>query len=82
MAFVRSEPQFSKADRVFYTLFHNDRFQILRGLQHMHAKGIMHRDMKPENLLVSGDCVKIADFGLARELKSRPPYTTYVSTRW
>ncbi|KAG0372454.1 hypothetical protein BGX24_000234, partial [Mortierella sp. AD032] len=57
-------------------------FQILRGLQHMHSKGIMHRDMKPENLLVSGDNVKIADFGLARELKSRPPYTTYVSTRW
>ncbi|KAG0196122.1 hypothetical protein BGX33_002052 [Mortierella sp. NVP41] len=57
-------------------------FQILRGLQHMHSKGIMHRDMKPENLLVTGDCVKIADFGLARELKSRPPYTTYVSTRW
>ncbi|KAG0276218.1 hypothetical protein BGZ96_003407, partial [Linnemannia gamsii] len=57
-------------------------FQILRGLQHMHSKGIMHRDMKPENLLVSGDTVKIADFGLARELKSRPPYTTYVSTRW
>ncbi|KAG0320343.1 hypothetical protein BGZ97_000262 [Linnemannia gamsii] len=45
-------------------------FQILRGLQHMHSKGIMHRDMKPENLLVSGDSIKIADFGLARELKS------------
>ncbi|KAG0245687.1 hypothetical protein BGX31_006516 [Mortierella sp. GBA43] len=57
-------------------------FQVLRGLQHMHSKGVMHRDMKPENLLVSGDNVKIADFGLARELKSRPPYTTYVSTRW
>ncbi|KAG0268693.1 hypothetical protein BGZ95_002342, partial [Linnemannia exigua] len=54
----------------------------IRRLQHMHSKGIMHRDMKPENLLVSGDSVKIADFGLARELKSRPPYTTYVSTRW
>ncbi|KAF9950806.1 hypothetical protein BGZ72_007584, partial [Mortierella alpina] len=39
-------------------------------------------DMKPENLLVTGDVVKIGDFGLARELKSRPPYTTYVSTRW
>jgi len=26
--------------------------------------------------------IKLADFGLARELKSRPPYTTYVSTRW
>ncbi|KAF9275296.1 hypothetical protein BGZ68_010894 [Mortierella alpina] len=57
-------------------------FQILRGLHHMHSKGIMHRDMKPENLLVTGDTVKIGDFGLARELKSRPPYTTYVSTRW
>ncbi|KAF9184747.1 hypothetical protein BGZ51_003150 [Haplosporangium sp. Z 767] len=57
-------------------------FQVLRGLQHMHAKGIMHRDMKPENILVTGGTVKIADFGLARELKSRPPYTTYVSTRW
>ncbi|KAG0041951.1 hypothetical protein BGZ83_001075, partial [Gryganskiella cystojenkinii] len=28
-------------------------FQVLQGLQHMHSKGIMHRDMKPENLLVS-----------------------------
>lgn len=26
--------------------------------------------------------VKIADFGLAREIRSRPPYTDYVSTRW
>ena len=26
--------------------------------------------------------VKIADFGLARETKSRPPYTEYVATRW
>ncbi|KAF9153020.1 hypothetical protein BG015_004270, partial [Linnemannia schmuckeri] len=68
--------------RLDETITRNMVFQILRGLQHMHAKGIMHRDMKPENLLVSGDCIKIADFGLARELKSRPPYTTYVSTRW
>ncbi|KAJ3032330.1 hypothetical protein HDV00_007686 [Rhizophlyctis rosea] len=39
-------------------------------------------DMKPENLLTSGHSVKIADFGLAREIRSRPPYTEYVSTRW
>jgi protein kinase len=38
--------------------------------------------MKPENLLNSGDVVKVADFGLAREIRSRPPYTDYVSTRW
>ncbi|XP_014305627.1 polyubiquitin-B-like, partial [Myotis lucifugus] len=42
-----------------------------------------HRDLKPENLLCMGpDLVKIADFGLAREIRSRPPYTDYVSTRW
>ncbi|KAF9969043.1 hypothetical protein BGZ73_008803 [Actinomortierella ambigua] len=56
-------------------------FQVLRGVQHMHSKGIIHRDLKPENLLISGNTVKIADLGLAREVKSRPPYTTYVSTR-
>jgi serine/threonine protein kinase len=39
--------------------------------------------MKPENLLInSNDMVKIADFGLAREIRSKPPYTDYVSTRW
>jgi len=35
-----------------------------------------------ENLLTSGPFVKIGDFGLAREIRSRPPYTEYVSTRW
>ena len=45
--------------------------------------GYFHRDIKPENLLCNGcDLVKIADFGLAREIRSRPPYTDYVSTRW
>jgi len=45
--------------------------------------GYFHRDLKPENLLCTGpECVKIADFGLARETRSQPPYTDYVSTRW
>ena len=40
----------------------------------MHKHGYFHRDMKPENLLTMGpDLVKIADFGLAREIRSRPP---------
>ncbi|KAK6293203.1 hypothetical protein J4Q44_G00367040 [Coregonus suidteri] len=44
--------------------------------------GFFHRDMKPENLLCMGpELVKIADFGLAREIRSRPPYTDYMSTR-
>jgi len=33
-------------------------------------------------LLAHGDVIKIGDFGLAREIRSRPPYTDYVSTRW
>ena len=41
-----------------------------------------HSDIKPENCLVKGDIVKLADFGLAREIRSRPPFTDYVSTRW
>ncbi|BBH02746.1 Protein kinase superfamily protein [Prunus dulcis] len=35
-----------------------------------------------QNLLVTKDVIKIADFGLAREIDSQPPYTEYVSTRW
>ncbi|KAG2445351.1 hypothetical protein HYH02_008816 [Chlamydomonas schloesseri] len=43
-------------------------FQILRGIRHAHANSIMHRDLKPQNVLVgvSSGNVKITDFGLAR----------------
>lgn len=58
-------------------------YQVLQGLAFMHKNGFFHRDLKPENLLCTGpDLVKIADFGLARETRSQPPYTDYVSTRW
>ncbi|KAA1110281.1 hypothetical protein PGT21_016749 [Puccinia graminis f. sp. tritici] len=80
--------------------------QTLLGLHHVHSCGFFHRDMKPENLLITTTgltdyphgspyalptapperdvavILKIADFGLARETNSRPPYTEYVSTRW
>eukprot|EP00347_Sterkiella_histriomuscorum_P022691 403337518 len=57
-------------------------YQTILGLAYMHKHGFFHRDLKPENLLVKGEAVKIADFGLAREIRSRPPFTDYVSTRW
>ena len=56
--------------------------QTLLGLQYIHKNGFFHRDLKPENLLTKGDVVKVADFGLAKEIRSRPPFTDYVSTRW
>jgi len=56
--------------------------QTLQGVAYMHKYGFFHRDFKPENLLINGDEVKIADFGLAREIRSLPPYTDYVATRW
>ena len=58
-------------------------YQVLTGIAYLHKNGYFHRDMKPENLLCNGlEHVKIADFGLAKEIRSRPPFTEYVSTRW
>jgi protein kinase len=57
-------------------------WQVLTGLAYAHRQGFFHRDLKPDNLLWKDDVLKIADFGLAREIRSRPPYTEYCGTRW
>ncbi|KAJ9543945.1 hypothetical protein OSB04_023652 [Centaurea solstitialis] len=57
--------------------------QIFQGLAYMHNRvGIFHRNLKPENLLVSKDVIKIADFGQAREINAKPPNPDYITTRW
>ncbi|KAL5531716.1 hypothetical protein ACEPAG_4593 [Sanghuangporus baumii] len=63
-------------------------YQILRGMKYVHSASVVHRDLKPGNLLVNADCeLKICDFGLARGFNSRPDefathMTEYVATRW
>jgi len=59
-------------------------FQICRGLAFCHARGVMHRDLKPQNLLVSKDGrLKLADFGLARSFcPPIRPLTHEVVTLW
>ena len=64
-------------------------YQILRGLLYLHSAGVIHRDLKPGNILVNANCdAKICDFGLARPLNaiedmgSNAHMTYYVTTRW
>ena len=59
-------------------------YQLVRGMDFCHRRGIMHRDLKPQNLLINraGE-LKIADFGLARAFQIPiRTYTHEVVTLW
>ncbi|NXW75538.1 CDK15 kinase, partial [Hirundo rustica] len=59
-------------------------FQLLHGLAYIHQQHILHRDLKPQNLLISclGE-LKLADFGLARAQSiPRQTYSSEVVTLW
>ncbi|KAL7670839.1 hypothetical protein ACOME3_005758 [Neoechinorhynchus agilis] len=62
-------------------------YQILRGLKYIHSANVIHRDLKPNNLLLNKNCdLKICDFGLARIADPTRDHcgilTEYVATRW
>ena len=62
-------------------------YQILRGLKYIHSANVLHRDLKPPNLLLNSNCdLRICDFGLARiadpEYDHAGCLTEYVATRW
>ena len=49
-------------------------YQLVKALKYMHSAALLHRDVKPSNLLLNSECqVKIADFGLARSIAPTEP---------
>ena len=44
---------------------------ILRGIEHLHLRSVVHRDLKPDNILLQGDFPRITDFGVSRMVSSR-----------
>ena len=78
MNYARTKPKQSLglAETLFYFK------QICNGLSHAHACGVIHRDLKPNNLLLNADwrTIKIADFGVAKTIAPEDSPITRVGT--
>ena len=69
--FIEKSTVLSWKDTVHFTV------QILRALQHAHDKGIVHRDIKPQTIMLLADgTIKVMDFGIARFARDEHKATT------
>ena len=63
--YIQQQGRLTHREAVFFVM------QILRALQHAHDKGIVHRDIKPQNvMLLENGAIKVTDFGIARFITS------------
>jgi glycogen synthase kinase 3 beta len=58
-------------------------YQIIRSLAYIHALGICHRDIKPQNILTNPETheLQMCDFGSAKKLQKGEPNVSYISSR-
>ena len=52
-------------------------YEILDSLEYLYKKGILHRDIKPQNILINENSIKISDFGFAKTFEKNEIITTF-----
>ena len=59
-------------------------YQLFRSLAYIHALGVCHRDIKPQNLLLDPESgvLKLCDFGSAKHLVRGEPNVSYICSRY
>jgi glycogen synthase kinase 3 beta len=59
-------------------------YQLIRSIAYIHAVGICHRDIKPQNVLVdtNSHILKLCDFGSAKKLVPGEPNVSYICSRY